>query len=202
MGEEKKVHGGAGLCDSKPQTVLSGFFFPPHSALRSKMDTPTFIHEICIMCPLKLGLQFRVERREDRCGNEPVLGGMRWISWMLGMERSRTQDTVGKGQSSASRASAPPGVAQHWDLESCLMATARVDERPPSRSWAKLRVSPPVSVSAELSGPGERSEGQGLKKEANSWEEADPTSGQAFTSLVPTSLVLCDSHAERLISFL
>lgn len=30
---------------------------------------------------------------------------------MLGMERSRTQDTVSKGQNSASGASAPPGAA-------------------------------------------------------------------------------------------
>lgn len=75
------------------------------------MDTPTFILEICIKCPPKLGLQFRVERREDRHGNELMLDGMRWISWMLGMERSRTEDTVSKVQNSASGASAPPGAA-------------------------------------------------------------------------------------------
>lgn len=40
-----------------------------------------------------------------------MLDGMRCISWILGMGRSRTQDTVSKGQNSASGASAPPGAA-------------------------------------------------------------------------------------------
>lgn len=81
------------------------------------------------------------------------------------------------------------------------MATLRVEERPPSGSWAKLRVSPPVRVSAELSGPRARSEDHSLKREASSWEEAGPTSGQTLTNFIPASLVLCDSHVERLISF-
>lgn len=81
------------------------------------------------------------------------------------------------------------------------MATLRAEERPPSGNWAKKRVSPPVRVSAELSGPGERSEDHSLKREASSWEEADPTSGETLTNLVPTSLVLSDSQVERLISF-
>ena len=81
------------------------------------------------------------------------------------------------------------------------MTTLRVEKRPPSGSWAKLRVSPPVRVSTELSGPGARSKDHSLKREASSWEEADPTSGQTLTKLIPTSLVLCDSHVERLISF-
>ena len=43
--------------------------------------------------------------------------------------------------------------------------------------------------------------GHELKKEADSWEEPDRTSGQIFTSLVPTGSVLCGPHIERLISF-
>lgn len=55
---------------------------------------------------------------------------------------------------------------------------------------AKLGGSLPARVSAELSGPGARSEGHELKKVANSWEKPGHTSRQNFTSFVPTGFVL------------
>ena len=92
IGKGKKVHRGAGLWDSKPQTQLSGLALLPSLFCLDEQDGRShfYLGDIYHMST-EAGLKFReADRREDRRGNKRMLDDVGWVSWMLGIERSGT----------------------------------------------------------------------------------------------------------------